>query len=299
MQPKKKRPHNSPCPIRFQVGFRTSFPTGYYGGFHQHEGIEIVYHPSGSGENHVTGLSSPLQFKPGSVVIYPPLSSHDQRMHEGGTDYGLILDLREAHGLWPDTPVVIHDLSEPYVIGELTMLSAPTSVVSENQQDALDWRGMAILMALRAESRNVNELNGDERGLRYVRDAQRYMGEHLGEPYRLRDIATRVGLSGEHLRHIFVKCEGMTIGRWLTESRIRRATDLLTHSPLPLKAIASQCGFRNESYFCTAFKKETGITPGACRQGADSIHHERYLDALRASKVTDTTYKQQFEKVNR
>jgi AraC-like DNA-binding protein len=286
-------------PVEYQVGFRTDFPAGFYGDFHRHDGVEIVYHLCGSGENRVQGLAAPLRFAPGTVVIYPAGSVHDQRMFTSGTDYGVILAPRGGPPAWPCAPTVIARLHDAYAIGELTMLSAPVSIMSPRQKDVVDWRGMALLAALRAESSAAAEDRDTDPGLRYVQDAQRYMSEHLALPLKLRDVAGGVGLSAEYLRHLFVKCGGKPLGRWLTEMRVRRAMDLLVHSPLPIKAIATQCGFRNERYFCTAFRKETGITPGTCRRGVGALHPEQYLDTLHMAQVTKATYEQQARNLGR
>jgi len=45
---------------------------------------------------------------------------------------------------------------------------------------------------------------------------------------------------------------------------------LLQTTPQPVKAIAAECGFRDANYFCRAFQKAYGVTPGHFRRSAVS-----------------------------
>ena len=40
---------------------------------------------------------------------------------------------------------------------------------------------------------------------------------------------------------------------------------MLLHTDLPIKSIAMNTGFRESAYFCCAFRKATGLAPGAYR----------------------------------
>lgn len=93
-------------------------------------------------------------------------------------------------------------------------------------------------------------------------------------------LASRLGISGDHLRHVFTARYHMGPGRYLTEVRLARAGDLLQRSRLPMAAVAATCGFATADYFGAAFKRATGFTPLRWRQ-----HHavglrsaERHLE---------------------
>ena len=53
---------------------------------------------------------------------------------------------------------------------------------------------------------------------------------------------------------------------WLRALRIERAKELLASSTLPLAEIALAVGFSTQPEFTTAFKRATGVTPGAWRR---------------------------------
>ena len=47
----------------------------------------------------------------------------------------------------------------------------------------------------------------------------------------------------------------------LLEERIRRATEMIKNTDLPIGEIINGVGYENESYFHREFKKRTGLTP--------------------------------------
>ena len=58
----------------------------------------------------------------------------------------------------------------------------------------------------------------------------------------------------------------MASGEWLEAGRIDRAKMLLESGTLPLKTIASQCGYSSSDVLRRAFIKRVGITPSMYRR---------------------------------
>jgi len=83
--------------------------------------------------------------------------------------------------------------------------------------------------------------------------------------WNLDTLAQAAGLSKYHFARLFRQTVGLTPGNYLTESRMKRAMELLSFTQLPIKQIAALSGFRGHTYFCAAFKKHYGYSPGACR----------------------------------
>ena len=65
----------------------------------------------------------------------------------------------------------------------------------------------------------------------------------------------------DYLNQLFKKNLNITIFQMLTNIRISVAKNLMITSTLPIKSIAEQIGFRDQSYFSKIFKKHTGYTP--------------------------------------
>ena len=84
------------------------------------------------------------------------------------------------------------------------------------------------------------------------------------------DLAAASGYSRYHFTRLFTEHEGMSPGRYLQHQRLRLSVRLLQTTPQPVKAIAAECGFRDANYFCRAFQKAYGVTPGHFRRSAVS-----------------------------
>lgn len=88
-----------------------------------------------------------------------------------------------------------------------------------------------------------------------------------GEPADLESMARAAGMSRFAYCRAFTAAMGVSPWRYVLMRRIARAKQLLAMSDLPVKEIARSCGFTDSDYFCRAFRRETGISPGAWRMG--------------------------------
>lgn len=73
--------------------------------------------------------------------------------------------------------------------------------------------------------------------------------------------ARKLGVSYAHFRRLFRDFFGTPPGMFLLESRLQQAALLLTHSDAPVRAVALECGFRDEFYFSRIFKKHRLLSP--------------------------------------
>jgi len=79
-------------------------------------------------------------------------------------------------------------------------------------------------------------------------------------------VASLLGVHRGSLSQAFTKSYGVTVSRYITGCRIRRAADLLTASSLSIREIAAECGFNSHEYFSRVFQSHTGDTPSAFRR---------------------------------
>lgn len=75
-------------------------------------------------------------------------------------------------------------------------------------------------------------------------------------------LAKNTGISLTTLKKGFKLLYGIGIYHYLLQLRINKAKKLLLQNDLSVKAVASECGFRNSKHFITTFKKWTGVSPG-------------------------------------
>lgn len=97
-----------------------------------------------------------------------------------------------------------------------------------------------------------------------------YISEHFKESIGTEELAKQVDLSAYHFIRTFKRETGFTPHEYITNFRLSTAKYLLKNSTLSVKDICYECGFSNESVFCSAFKHHVGVTPSAYREGTET-----------------------------
>ncbi len=90
---------------------------------------------------------------------------------------------------------------------------------------------------------------------------KKYIEEHIGEEISMGDIAEVVYLNPQYMVRMFKKQEGISILEYITNTRIKMASDLLRRTDDSIYQVAGIVGYSNYSYFSRVFKKITGKTP--------------------------------------
>lgn len=67
--------------------------------------------------------------------------------------------------------------------------------------------------------------------------------------------------SSYHFGRLFKQIFGVSFNQYLTNFRIEKSKELLKQSQLSVEDIAWKVGFSSVSYYCTVFKKITGVSP--------------------------------------
>lgn len=110
-----------------------------------------------------------------------------------------------------------------------------------------------------AEQRALPQL--PERDHRRVQQVKDYLIDHLTENVSLSQLAQQTGLSPYRLHHVFRQEVGMALHQYQIQARITRAKQLLGQG-FPLKQIAEETGFADQSHLTRQFKRFVQVTPG-------------------------------------
>lgn len=99
--------------------------------------------------------------------------------------------------------------------------------------------------------------------------AHYYILTHFPKVGPLSAVAAAVGVSYDHLRHLFRSAYGMSMKQFLIRTQLDRAKAVLVGNPqYPLKRVAELCGFSSEPHFSMCFRAGTGQSPGGFRRRA-------------------------------
>ena len=87
------------------------------------------------------------------------------------------------------------------------------------------------------------------------------LADHLCEKLCLSKIAQKVGYSVSRISAIFKEFTGESIINYFIKMRIQKAQELIVENKMPFREISDYLGFDTIQYFCSQFKKTTGMTP--------------------------------------
>jgi AraC-like DNA-binding protein len=107
-----------------------------------------------------------------------------------------------------------------------------------------------------------------ERGKHYeeLAAAIDHIHAHYGDPLRLPELAQLASLSVYQFEQRIKKIFGLTVGQFISKTRIKEASRLLRDTTLSIAGIALECGYCDQSAFARQFKTMTALTPTEYRQ---------------------------------
>lgn len=163
-----------------------------------------------------------------------------------------------------------------YILNDLTLevfraakdmyrhVEAPEEMVHPLQQQIETIRSWteacAFLVKLTEQFWAWRSRTSDKYG-EMLRKVKEYIQDHYGKDYiSLQDAAEHVTISPSHLSKVFSQETGQTFIEYLTQTRIRKAMELLQSTSAKSYEIAYQVGYNDAHYFSNLFKRVTGMT---------------------------------------
>lgn len=92
-----------------------------------------------------------------------------------------------------------------------------------------------------------------------------WIAEHLSDDLRIERLAEQAGMSPRTFARIYAAKMGVTPARMVEKIRVEAVRRKLEETDLPIKRIASECGFSKEERLRRAFARQVGTTPAEYR----------------------------------
>lgn len=96
--------------------------------------------------------------------------------------------------------------------------------------------------------------------------ARDLMHDRSVEPLCVTEVAREIGVHPVYFARMFRRTFSCTPAEYRTRCRLQNAMALLRRTDMPLPAIATTCGFFDQSHFSTAFLRHFGHAPGGYRR---------------------------------
>ena len=99
-----------------------------------------------------------------------------------------------------------------------------------------------------------------------INKAIEYAQIHLDRAVSVEEMAEVAGYHPSHFTKLFLKRFGVSTARFIIQKKTRYAMDQLTNTTRTIADISNSLGFSSQFYFCSFFKKQTGMTPSQYRE---------------------------------
>lgn len=241
-------------------------PEGVSNNFHHRFELLIVVKKEGSARigNHSHVL------EPGeAILIFPNQFHHYMDVEEGELEWLFITFELGNH--WRilelmDRPRVLDgetlESVEKIIKLQTSMENGRTDHVLELSHElAQILLRMVSLPVIPAERRNIHRTD-DTRDI-ILEKINTVVRENLNKQITIADLAEEMGYSVSYLRAIFRDRLGVSLGKYIRESRLSRAAQLLQSKKLSVTEVAEETGFDSLFAFSRAFKNAYGVSPKA------------------------------------
>lgn len=103
-----------------------------------------------------------------------------------------------------------------------------------------------------------------------ILDAARYISDNYDREITLQTAAHIACMEATYFSKCFKQLTGFGFRDYVTQTRLKKAEELLRSSKLSISEISDSCGFLSSNYFGDVFKKYKGISPRSYRKQCQS-----------------------------
>lgn len=148
--------------------------------------------------------------------------------------------------------------------------SCPSRRPSRNHVMFFDSPQLAESSGFRACLRCRPQSTAGSEAEERVKQSQRFLDEHTGEPITLRRLAAQVGISPFYLQRAFTRMVGLSPKAYQGAKRMERFTASLKRGETVTNAIY-EAGFGSSSRLYARVNEDLGMTPSAFRSGGMGV----------------------------
>lgn len=94
-----------------------------------------------------------------------------------------------------------------------------------------------------------------------MNEAIEYINSNITTNLTIDEICSKIHISKYHFCRQFKITTGTTIMKYILQTRIVLAKNMLSNESLSITEISNRCGFSSVAYFSRVFKEETGMNP--------------------------------------
>lgn len=105
-----------------------------------------------------------------------------------------------------------------------------------------------------------------------IQKVKNYISCNLLESLTMDQLAKIINYNSQYFTKLFQKLEGITLTKYILNTRISSAKDCLSNNDVKIDLLAERLGFCNAIHFIRKFKKAEGLTPDEFRKESISYY---------------------------
>lgn len=236
-----------------------------YQNIHRHEFYELEYILAGEGEQVINGVS--YKFKRNYIFLTTPTDFHEVDFYNKTK----LINIQFTSEII--NPEIFSYISGPFVF-EDTDLSFYNYFAVLNEYSPLSRKHNKILFKYMLnsclfllvtqnkamEGKFLYSINN------YYHCTLTYIYNNFSKEITLKELAKAVNLTPEYLCKLFKKHNGQTINQYISDVRLRYASNLITNTEMTISDIAQKSGYNDVPHFTRAFKKKFNESPREMRK---------------------------------
>lgn len=155
---------------------------------------------------------------------------------------------------------------EPDGILAASVLRLLSGVIKKDFRDRFEVELALFEFVLAYERWAEQGHDGFDAGQRLLDQTRAHILAALPGTVRVADLAAQEGVSRKHFSFLFHERTGLTPAHFATQVRVHEAARMLIETRMPLKTIASACGFANANHFSKVFRRLQHLSPDSYRR---------------------------------
>ncbi|MBQ8292163.1 MAG: AraC family transcriptional regulator [Clostridia bacterium] len=244
--------------------FENKKTSGAMPNMHYHDHYELYYLLSGERKYFVGDKFSTVQ--QGDFVAIPPQTPHKTGGQSGWRILFAFDDGFLEKWLTPQAQkIVLNFFNRTFIRPPkekrdeiISLLSQIEKASSEKQEENI-FSALFRLFFILNDSPNAT--NEETYATKLLHNALEYTQTHYAQIENMDELAKALFVSKSYLCHIFAKYAEVSFVRYLTQIRLKNASEQLKNTKRSISEIAIACGFSTSTYFCQVFKREFGFSP--------------------------------------
>lgn len=139
---------------------------------------------------------------------------------------------------------------------------------------------LLLIKIFRMTIESEKEYVASTRELAYYKEFMKMIKKIVPTNKSIDDFTKDLGISKTHLNRVCQTIAGESTKQVISNYLVNEAMILMAHTDMTISEIAYQLEFKDVSYFCRFYKKQTGVSPAKFREKNQHLEQNQHVVAL-------------------